>query len=416
MLSSFFSLGVKGPRMFDDYAFKNTETRIRFKFVQKRDEPLYPWEIASFLKGFNTVYYKFELLNSVCSALNHGVLPEDIVIFDHSLPLYERYAEMNLLSEGVAAKLFYPIGLPFALSPSEWSVNYHFLYLAFKAVNSLLKLKHVQPLRLEQIVGLYESLSVEGVEWTQSRLIDLGLEQAEKSYRIAIEKGEKKEELTRRDFDDVLIRALKIRDQSQKDLEFLSGLGDDEKLDLLTSEGRNNRRLAALLTSFFDKFDKTVRPLVCARVGAGKFRVLGRSLVNKQERTGLELKEIKKNSPLGALFEAGVTAYQAIQQEKRAKELHEIDKKIKAKELELLDARIQGEKIKNLELELQVADRYAEIARDSDLVAISGLPSSFVRLQISKAYGVEISNAIGVLHRQDLQLDYSSVSVIDVSA
>lgn len=59
--------------MFDDYVYKNIETRVRFKFIQRRDEPLYPWEIASFLKGFNTVYYKFELLNSICSALNHGV-------------------------------------------------------------------------------------------------------------------------------------------------------------------------------------------------------------------------------------------------------------------------------------------------------------------------------------------------------
>lgn len=401
--------------MFDDYAFKNTETRIRFKFLQKKDEPLYPWEIASFLKGFNTVYYKFELLNSICSALNHGILPEDIIIFDHSLPLYERYAEMNLLSEATAAKLFYPIGLPVALTPSEWSINYHFLYLSFKAVNSLLKLKHVQPLRLEQIIGLYEALSVEGLDYVKSRLVDLALEQSEKSYKIAVEKGEKKEELKRSDFDRALLKPIRFKEQSQKDLEFISGLNDDQKVELLTSPGRNNRRLAAFLTSFFDKFDKTVRPLVCARVGNGKFRVLGRSLVNKKERTGLELKEIKKNSPLGALFEAGVTAYQAIQQEKRAKELHEIDKKIKAKEIELLDARIQGEKIKNFELELQVANRYAEISRGTDLDAIKGLSPSFVQLQISKAYGVEIGNAVSVLHKQDLKLDYSSVSAIDVT-
>ncbi|TFF33714.1 hypothetical protein [Pseudomonas sp. RIT623] len=401
--------------MFDDYVYKNIETRVRFKFIQRRDEPLYPWEIASFLKGFNTVYYKFELLNSICSALNHGVAAEDIIIFDHSLPLYERYAEMNLISEAYAAKLFYPIGLPVALVPSEWSRNYRYLYLAFKSVNSLLKIRRVQPLRLEAVVGLYESLGVEGVELVRSRLIDLALDQAEKSYRIAVEKGKKKKELKRGDVERALVEADKFRRQSDKDLLQLSGLTDDERLELLTSNARDERRLANFLTSFFDKFDATVRPLVCARVGHGKLRVLGRSLVNKQERTGLELKEIKKNSPLGALFEAGVTAYQAFQQEKRAKELHEIDKKIKAKEIELLDAKIHGEKIKNFELEMQAADCYLKIARESDLTALKGLPPSFVQTQIVKAYGIEMSNAAGVLNKQDLRMDYGSIQTIDLN-
>lgn len=42
--------------MFDDYDYKNTSTRIKLKFIQKRDEPMYPWEIAGFLNKLNTVY------------------------------------------------------------------------------------------------------------------------------------------------------------------------------------------------------------------------------------------------------------------------------------------------------------------------------------------------------------------------
>ncbi len=35
--------------MFDDYNYKKTEKRIRIKFIQDKDEPMYPWEIAGFL-------------------------------------------------------------------------------------------------------------------------------------------------------------------------------------------------------------------------------------------------------------------------------------------------------------------------------------------------------------------------------
>ena len=101
--------------MFDDYRYKNEETRIKIKFKQVRDEPLYPWEIASFLNKFNTSYYKFELLNSIASALEHGISGKDIFILNHSLPLYERYSELNLVEESHAAKIFYPIGIPIPL-------------------------------------------------------------------------------------------------------------------------------------------------------------------------------------------------------------------------------------------------------------------------------------------------------------
>ena len=76
--------------MFDDYAFKKPTTRINLRFNQQRDEPMYPWEIAGFLNKLNTSYYKFELLNSICSAINSGIHPSNIYIFDHSLPLYNR--------------------------------------------------------------------------------------------------------------------------------------------------------------------------------------------------------------------------------------------------------------------------------------------------------------------------------------
>lgn len=73
--------------------------------------------------------------------------------------------------------------------------------------------------------------------------------------------------------------------------------------------------------------------MVFVRVGNNRFRILGRSLVNKREKTGLELKEVKRNSPLAALIEGGVSIYQAVQAEKRLKETHELEMQIKKQSL-----------------------------------------------------------------------------------
>ncbi|WP_152545518.1 hypothetical protein [Pseudomonas chlororaphis] len=402
--------------MFDDYDYKDTGSRIKVKFSQKRDEPMYPWEIAGFLKRFNTVYYKFELLNSICSAVNQGISPEDIFIFDHSLPLYERYSEMDLLSEPLAARLFYPIGMPIPLLPSVNVYEYNCLYRIFNTINSFLKRNHVGPLSLTHISSLYEHLQGFGLEATEARAIQLAYNQAEKSYEAAAKRGEKKKQFSAEDFNKPLDKYKKQKEQLFSDIIKLQQLDDTQRIDILTLDGRENIRLSRLLSSFFTTFEKTTRPLICARVAHNKFRILGRSLVNKQEQVGLELKEIKRNSPLGAIFEGGVAVYQAIQQEKRAKEIHEIEMEIKKKQLEVVEAELHGQKIKNLGLELELSEKLSAIANKTDIVAIRELPASYLKNQVVVAYSVQQSNASHMLHNQGLYLERDSVSIIDLNA
>lgn len=402
--------------MFDDYDYKDVSTRIKVKFSQRRDEPMYPWEIASFLKKLNTVYYKFELLNSICSAINQGVSPEDIFIFDHSLPLYERYSEMNLLSEPFAAKLFYSIGMPIPLSPNSNIYEFNCLYRIFNTVNSFLKRNHIGPLSLNNISYLYENLQGFGLQATEAAVIDLANKQAEKSYEAAAKRGEKKKQFSDDDLKKSLEKYKKQKDQIFLDIEKIQSLNDTQRLDISTLDGRENIRLSRLLSAFFTTFEKTTRPLVCARVANNKFRILGRSLVNKQEQVGLELKEVKRNSPLGAIFEGGIALYQAIQQEKRSKEIHEVDMEIKKKELETAEAKLHGEKIKNLALELELSEKLVTIANKTDVTAIKELPPSFLREKVTVAYGVQYSNASHMLHNQGLYLERDSVNIIDLNA
>lgn len=400
--------------MFDDYDYKDTGSRIKVKFSQERDEPMYPWEIASFLKKFNTVYYKFELLNSICSALIRGIKPEDIFIFDHSLPLYEKYSEMDLLSEPVAAKLFYPIGMPIPLLPSINIYEYNFLYRIFNTINSFLKKNHIGALSLNHIGYLYEHLQEYGLEAAEASVIDLAHKQAERSYEAAAKRGEKKKQFSTEDLSKALEKYRRQKAQTFSDIEKLQQLDDKQRIDILTLDGRENIRLSRLLSAFFTTFDKTTRPLVCARVANNKFRILGRSLVNKQEQVGLELKEIKRNSPLGAFFEGGVAIYQAIQQERRATEIHKIDLEIKKKQLEIVEAELHGQKIKNLSSELKVSEQLSEIADKTDIVAVKELSASYLKNRLIAAYGIQQSNASYMLHNQGLHLERDSVSVIDL--
>jgi hypothetical protein len=402
--------------MFDDYDYKDTNSRILVKFSQKRDEPMYPWEIAGFLKKLNTVYYKFELLNSISSAINHGIKPEDIFIFDHSLPLYERYTELDLISGPVAAKLFYPIGMPIPLLPSTKIYEYNCLYRIFYAANSFLTKNHIGRLRLSQLSVLYEDLELFGLDTVEENLISLVYAQAEKSYEAAAKRGEKKSQFSDADFKKSLTKYRKYKELTFSDIAKIQTLDDKELLDVLTLDGRENIRLSHLLTSFFTTFEKTTRPLVCARVADNKFRVFGRSLVNKQEQVGLELKEVRRNSPLGALFEGGVALYQAIQQEKRAKEVHEVEMEIKKKNLELVDAQIHGQKVQNLEHELRLSEKMDAIASKTDISAIKKIPPSFLRNQIVVAYSAQHSNASDVLTNHGLRLQHESIAIIDLKA
>jgi len=271
-------------------------------------------------------------------------------------------------------------------------------------------------LTLLTLSALYEDLDAFGLEGAEAQLIKYANENAKKSYEAAAKRGERKRQYSEEEFNRYLNKYRKFKEQTFNDIAQLQGLDDQERLDVLTLEGRDNLRLSHLLTAFFTTFEKTTRPLICARVGKNKFRVLGRSLVNKKEQVGLELKEIKRNSPLGAFFEGGVAIYQAVQQEKRAKELHEVDMKIKAKELELVDAQLHGQKIKNLEAEIDLAQKMVVIAHGTDVSALKDMADSFLKTRLTLAYGMQHSVASGVMHNHGLRLEHESVKLIDVEA
>lgn len=401
--------------MFDDYDHKHTDTRISVRFVQKRDEPMYPWEIASFLKTLNTVYYKNELLNSICSAIKHGIPPTDIFIFNKSLPLYRRYTEMDLLEERQAAKYWYDIGLPYPLVPNVDVYEYNLLYQAFYRINSLLRSKKVRPLTTDSVASAYDVLKQSGLDIAEKHIVALALERAQKSAESAKKRKENKEPIGEHEITGALERYKKRKLELLEDVAYLHTQTEDACRELIISSGRIQKRRAVVLLSFFRYFDKTSRPLVCVRVEGGKFRVLGRSLVNKTEQTGLEVKEVRRNSPLGALIEGGIALGQAIQQEKRNKELHELELEKKKLELQQAATKLDTEKYLNLAARLEVANKLDKIAKESDIQAINSIPPSFARDKLLHAYAIEQRHAGTLLLRQGLELDSQSIQLVGAS-
>ena len=382
---------------------------------------MYPWEIAGFLNKLNTVYYKFELLNSISSALLAGIPPTDIFVFDKSLPLYQRYAEMNLLSGKDAAKKFYSIGLPYPLVPTQESYDLHLLYRSFHDVNSFLRSRKVRPLSTDSVSLIYEKLKQTNLEEAEFLLIDHALERADKSVRNTTDTL--KTPVSEQDIVDVLRKHQGRKAQLFSDISIIQKLTDEERFALLTSQDRNSKRMASTQMAFFRYFDHTIRPLVFVRVAEDEYRVLGRALVNKKEKTGLEVKEVVRNSPLGTLLESGIAIYQAIEgkktgdaKEKRAQELHQLEIQEKSLNIAIKKEQLAGERIKNLKLQIEVAQSLDQIAQTSDIQSIRSLPQGFVKNRLLEAYTNEQRGADDLLYRKGLELDQASIRIIDTKA
>lgn len=396
--------------MFDDYDFKLPEVRIRVKFTQQRDEPMYPWEIAGFLSKLNTVYYKFELLNSISSALKRGISPRDIFVLDKSLPLYKRYSTLNVLSEGEAAQVFYPIGLTYPLEPNIEQYSANLLSRMFATVNSYLRQSHVQPLRLRYVAEAHEVLLERGLDAAEEYVINIAIVSAEKSVAQAVEKGLKKYQITENDLLKVLEKYRKRKSQLLDDLRTVEVLSDEER-ESIFEDGKRTDRRRTLLLNFFQYFENTARPLVCAKIGEGKIRVLGRSLVNKREQTGLEVKEVSRNSPLSAIVEGGIAIVQAVKQEGRTAELHELEVRKKQLEIEMMEEQVRGEQLRNDVLEMKVVQEFQKLAENTDVHTIAQLPPTFLRGRLAKAYFDESRAADRMLNQQGLTLDRTSIRI-----
>lgn len=399
-------------------------------FRQVHDETMYPWEIAGFLNELNTSYYKFELLNSISSALKHGVGPEDIFIFDSSLPLYERYSTLNVVPEDVSGEAFYRIGLPYPLKPNVFVYEYHLLCDAFAKINSFLYANNVHTLRINKINAAYMRLVNVSLEEAERLIVDFAWENIEKNKESSAKKNKKIVSIEREEVVSCLSGYQKKKNELLEDVGHLIDLTDNDLEVLGKSNLKKDKKRAAINSAFFYYFHKTVRPLVCARVGDGKIRVLGRSLVNKTEATGLELIQATRNSPLLTEVGAGVSILQTIfgiphklemqkllvEEKKLQIEEKRVDIELKRSLIDKTNQESQKLALESYKLAADIKKDIIDAATDSDLSAIDNVRSSFTKTQLEKAYRVENQRTRSLLDSRGLALDVDSVRVINEEA
>lgn len=402
--------------MFDDYKFKKTPQRVEMRFVQQADEPMYPWEIAGFLNHLNTSYYKYELLNSVCSAINSGISPNDIFIFDKSLPLYQRYSSLNLLTEDLATKIFYEIGEPYPLFPNRKGYEYKLIFKAFRAVNSFLYAHHVKTLPISLLSEVNKTFKNDGLAASEKKIVDFAYEQATKSYEAAKKKKKDVERVTKTAIKQCLRDYNSYKSELFSDLRALQNIGEANFADLLKSNKRDDRRRGKIADAFFYHFRETTRPLVFARVGDDKIRVLGRSLVNKKEQVGLELKEAVRRSPLNALLEGGLTLAQLITSiagSKRANEMHQLNVEEKKIDIQIKKEQLAGHRLDNIKRGLEIEEKINTALQGSDSNALNDVKNMYMQSQLRKTYIYEQQNTDTLLTSRGLKLDENSVRLID---
>ncbi|WP_157670674.1 hypothetical protein [Chitinibacter sp. GC72] len=323
---------------------------------------------------------------------------------------------MNILNKKSALEIFYNIGLPIPLQANKEYYEINLLFQHFKKVNSLLTQKKIQPLRIKLINEAHDFLTSSSLESAEQFICECALEQSEKSIAAAKKKKEEKEGINQEDIDKALRNYKKEKENTYATLDAIEHMSRDELEDCLTKNDRASKRIKEKSLSFFTHFDKVARPLVCISISETQFKVLGRALVNKKEQTGLELKEIKKNSPLGAIIEGGVALAQLFTGEKRANELHSIELQSKQLDLEIKRETLKQEKLKTTMMEIKVEQELTTLIHQSDIKTIEQIPDSFTRNRLQKAYMREDSNSRQVMNNYGLHLELGSTSIIDAKA
>lgn len=387
---------------FDDYDYKNQGKKITFKYVQNVEEKIFPWEIANFLSILNTTYYKDELLNSVCSALNNGIEGKNIFILDKSLPLNKSYGMLDLLNfNEKAIQYFYHIGLPWTLLPNLQIMTVNCAYRIFNKTNSILHLNRRKPIYSAVISRLFENNKYDINVFVKNL------------YSIVKSKFKDKPER----FIQYLAQIRKVVEVCETDIKnvkWLTTQSDKKLLSLL--ENNEYKHFHMYLNMFFSALTRNERPIVGVFVDEENIRILGRSLVNKKEKNvyGLELKQIVRNSPIGSFLEGGAAIYRTLKDEKRKEELHELDMIKKEKEIELIDNEIIKSKQEIILNRIRIEKELNDLVDDSDVNAIDHIKDGYAKTRLLEAYQKEATSRHSRVNRLGLRLDSDSINILAV--
>lgn len=398
--------------MFDDYLKKQIGKRIEVTFTQSEDVPIFPWEIGYFVNKLNTSYYKFEILNSISNAINSGILPENIIMMDRSLPLNNIYEDFDILDFNEKGLFhLYNIGRPLSLIPNKKTAQLSLLLSLFRSLNEFLYSSHIRPNRISMLNDLWPLIN----EGKFRTIIDILNDKAIESL--------KKKKISEYERLQALIYEYRNRlariESEFSELEIILPKIIKEN-SLVAIQQRIPKKLYNKYFHYFlSRFDKMARPVMgIAYYDEGKIRILGRALVNKKlvNETTFELREARRFSPLSDVFIGGTAIYSTIKNEGRAKEKHEIEMEILEYQRDKAKADAESARYQALLKRIEVYEKLETIARESDVTEYQNITPGLVRAEIHHAYALTSNKNQRLLADSGMKLDEDSIHIIDIKA
>lgn len=405
---------MENTNKFDEYEYKNIYQRIRIKYLRDSEERLNPWEITNFVSRVSTYIYKIEILNSVALAINHGIERKNIFVLDKAYKLNGNYKYFSSIELNTSAiNNVYAIGKPESMEPNQDLIEMKYLFGALYRINKVLYQFGWKRICKPDRLDAYNIMKQEGFFQAIEFIAERAKNKLEEENLL---KGRK-----RIDSECASIKK-KYQDYLLDKEQFESVKEKIEKRNLEPFTDVEQKIQKDYYNKFYDYLFVLPRPVVGIYYKEeNKFKILCSdhfdSSLNKNTR--IDLKSITQNSPIMAEIEAGCQILALHKEEKRKKEIHELEKRkleLEIAKLEKENDLIDQEKTKN---ELDKLTKLIELKTKLDTMgdkveylSIKNMTSSYAKQQLALVYN-KVQNGYDEILKTNRFIEESN-SIIDM--
>ncbi|MDD4591335.1 MAG: hypothetical protein PHG06_13050 [Parabacteroides sp.] len=116
---------------------KTQISQYTFELVRKHQLPLNQWELPYYLNLISSNYYKLDIIETIALALNKGVSPKNIVIFNDSFsPTFDYYLKGLAIDHNLHILLW--VGNPHSLYPNKKVLFLSQVFHLFRELNGII--------------------------------------------------------------------------------------------------------------------------------------------------------------------------------------------------------------------------------------------------------------------------------------
>lgn len=369
---------------FNEYKQKKSGMRVKLTYVRDSKSRLNPWEITHFISRITTYMYKIEVLNTIAMAINSGIEKKNIFVLDKAYRLNEDYtgcAEMDLHA---TLNRLYSMGSPEGMEPNQDLIELKLLFGLFYEVS--------------QVLRSYGAWRMSGRDRTVAYRYLM-----KRDFPTAVEYIREMAEQRLRGRDDVarLKNAMdRLTSKCEKAMgEYNRYLSErkyfaviEDKLNKKT-DGKLSADEEQIVNRYYKKFYQIITDSARPIVGIyDAERCVMRILcadhfdAKLNKNTKIDLKSVTQNSPIMGELEAGYQIFLLKKEEKRKKELFELEREKRRKELNILKDEETKAHLDVISSALEVVRKANELADDEENRGIKALAESYAKEQIGSVY------------------------------